>query len=826
MNCGYERELRWHEWHGLRALELTALPAAISPRLNYELLSDCLYQKISLEICMLSQNEKLRIFMLLRAADFSQSTLVKQLEEALNRLEALLADAGFLAVRADLAKDNLYALLLPCTGRQSAMYFAPETGKAYYAPADLTQLMPLDWTAIARALGRSAHAVFSVHLMPASFSAEEKHVISQNCAFFEQENIQRPSDEAAQCVQAYRKLQELSAENVFFMALIMHGDEEAENETAGIMHRTGLIRRQLNARHAAMLDELLTEPLLLAENLTSAGHTCAHALPAVMSRLSHLISREAGAAFSSFPNAAARMPGVRINTKPVNNQPLPDELLDKAGLLIGSIPERGQEIHLPPDWLPLHGAIFGMPGMGKTTYAIGLMNQLWEKGYPFLIIEPTKTEYRTMIDCIPDLRIYTAGRSDVSPMSLNPFIPPKGVTLEQFKPSLISVFMAAFSMTSPLDVIFPDVVNECYTRYGWRSSSTRDSKGVQIFGLHEFICVFRESIRRSHYDNESKANIESGGAYRLQALINSNPTLYDSDHSLPFDTLLEHPTLIELDAIDNPEQKCLIMSMILINLMLVIRSKQICDGRLKNVIMVDEAHLLLGQHMGGANEESAKSSQSAVQLLQNLVVTIRAYGTGLIFADQSPQKLTAEVVSNCSFKTIFHLDSAPDRSLLAQSTGLTEKMVEDIRTLEPGEAYIGCSKLNRPIRVRTPHVRKLLGLRARVSEEELRARTEHTAPPRPFAACSGCAACSSGCSIACRTEGEFLAQSICLRAASALHDPEGLKTLQTNMSALVAGAIASLSGDTEDKQRLSECTRIQLVRRIRLISHADTSTLK
>ncbi len=827
MNCGYERELRWRDWQGIRILELIALPAAISPRLNYELLSDCMYQGISVEITMLSSNGKLRIFILLRANDFSRNGVAKQLESAVDRTRALLSESGFVVQAIDLSKDSLAEELLPASSRCGALYFAEEKCKEYYAPAAVHQLMPLDWVAVARALSRARHAVFSLHLMPTFLSAEEKQILRENCTFFEEQGAQLTSPEIPVCAEIYQQLHALADEKLFLLAAMMHGDEEAERELSSVMHRIGLIRHYAGAPFLSQFDDLLTTSLMLAENLVISGHNYPYNLPPVMRRFSHLITKEAAAALSAFPQNSAKLTGIRINTKPISTDPLPDDLLNADGLHIGTITERGQDIFLPPAWLPLHSMIVGMPGMGKTTYAIGLLHQLWKKGYPFLIIEPTKTEYRTMITpgCIPDLRIYTAGRSDVSPMSLNPFIPPKGVTLEQFKPSLISVFMAAFSMTSPLDVIFPDVVNECYTRYGWRNNSTRDSKGVRIFGLHEFICVFRESIRRSHYDAESKANIESGGAYRLQALINSNPTLYDSDHSLPYDTLLEHPTLIELDAIDNQEQKALIMSIILINLMLVIRNKQVCDGRFKNLIMVDEAHLLLGQHMGGANEESAKSSQSAVQMIQNLIVTIRAYGTGLIFADQSPQKLTAEVVNNCNFKTIFHLDSSEDRQILARNTGLNEKMVQDIRTLQPGEAYIGCSKLNRPICVQTPHVRKLLNLRAQVTDEEVRKRAQISALERPFAACAACASCKNGCNSACRSEAEFLAHSICVTFGDAIHSEEGLKSLTDNISELIASSINSLSVDTADRTRLTQCTRIQLLRRLRLVSHADTNHL-
>ena len=88
-----------------------------------------------------------------------------------------------------------------------------------------------------------------------------------------------------------------------------------------------------------------------------------------------------------------------------------------------------------------------------------------------------------MVDVIPDMNIYTPGNTKISPIMFNPFLPPEGVTLEQFLPSLLSSFQVAFSMTTPLDVIFSESVRNCYAKYGWRNDSTRDCAGVRHFGL-------------------------------------------------------------------------------------------------------------------------------------------------------------------------------------------------------------------------------------------------------------------------------------------------------------------------------------------------------
>lgn len=818
MSCGYERELQWRRWQGLRIVRLSAFPGEIDPRLMGNLISDCIYRGVSLQLCAEAAGGAMHMYVLLRSGDVSQEQLKQNLDDAARQMEALLTGAGLRIDDPAAEMEELEKRMLPCSAQTAALYHVPENATELYVPAEMGKIMPIDWQAVSRALCGAKNAMFCVHLMPASYTPAEKRVLEDNCRFFEERSRSGASEELQKCESVYRRLLQNAGEQQLFLAVSMHGDAEAEREMASLMNRIGLTRLALSPWDVGACKDWLNLSFDLARILTRSGHSYSRQLSPMLSRFSHIIEKNMASVFAALPRRSSDLSGVHIHTKPSSTQPLPEEMLRDDGILVGE--RENQQVFVPAKWMPLHAMIVGMPGMGKTTFAVGLLERLWRKGYPFLIIEPTKTEYRRLLDCIPDLQIYTAGRSDLAPVSINPFLPPRGITLEQFKPSLISVFMAAFSMTSPLDVIFPDVVNECYTRYGWRNNSTRDSEGVKVFGLHEFICVFRDSVRRSHYDSESKANLESGGVYRLQALLNSNPMLFDTDNTLPYERLLEKPTLIELDAIDNPEQKSLIMSILLINLMLTIRNTQGTDGRFKNAVMIDEAHLLLGEQMGAANEESAKSSQSAVQLLKNLVVTIRAYGTGLIFADQSPEKLTHEIVSNCNFKTIFHLDSARDRNMLANDTGLTEEMIQDIRALQPGEAYISCSKLRLPVRVQTPNSGAELKLRDYVSDDVLHENfVGKIKREKPFAACHKCGCNADGCDYACRNEGEFLARSICSKVAEALQDADGIRSVLENLDDLAEAAIGELSSCCVNAETLRRCTAMQTRRRIQLISH-------
>ena len=73
-----------------------------------------------------------------------------------------------------------------------------------------------------------------------------------------------------------------------------------------------------------------------------------------------------------------------------------------------------------------------------------------------------------------------------------------------------------------------------------------------------------------------------------------NGNIYDTENSVQLCDLLQKPTIIELNAIDNQEQEALLMALLLINIILYTKHNQAGDGNLKNILLIDEAHVLLG----------------------------------------------------------------------------------------------------------------------------------------------------------------------------------------------------------------------------------------
>lgn len=537
-------------------------------------------------------------------------------------------------------------------------------------------------------------------------------------------------------------------------------------------------------------------------------------------RLPYIVSSEEAVAFFRLPLHEKTMTAIKSNLfthvqEQFSNAVVSEDNI-QIGMLAGSDSSRIM-IGCPEKAFTKHALVVGTPGSGKTTFSVNLLLQFVRKGIPFLAIEPTKTEYRAMIDSIPDLRIFTPGNNAVSPYIINPFIPPRGIRIEQYIPSLTSAFKAAFSMPSPLDMIFLKAVRACYIQYGWKDYSKLGDQDVTLFGLHEFILTFKKMMANTNYSKEVRGNLESAGLLRLTNLIEQNSNIYDTVNTVPIEDLLTAPTVLELNSIDNAEQKSLIMALLLINICLYTKHNQVGDGELKNAILIDEAHVLLGGGTSYVNGESRADSQgTTIKALQDMIAEIRSYGTSIIIADQSPTKVSREVVANTDIKVSFRLVQSIEKELIADSTNMDEDTKNNLSRLKPGEAYVYYSKLDTPQMVMTEDIREKEGIRLSVSDEEVAGRStywnSHIELLKPYTECKYCRECRDSCDFDIRSNAEFIANSALERFRVYIKDTEMFKRYVFGLPILMKKEFNNSTG-TEQK-KLQICSRIKLFRKI------------
>ena len=543
-------------------------------------------------------------------------------------------------------------------------------------------------------------------------------------------------------------------------------------------------------------------------------------------RMVHMISAAEVMTFFHAPIDNGLITGFPVNRIRLSRETFAKGVIDRDSVQLGRLMGTGNNevpFGAPLKGFTRHALVVGMPGTGKTTFSVNLLLQFYKRGIPFLAIEPTKSEYRAMIDAVPDLQVFTPGKNSVVPFIINPFLPPDGITLETFKPSLVSAFKAAFSMPSPLDILFANAIDACYVKHGWRGYSKRGDPGTQLFGLHEFVLTFREIIRNSSYSAESKGNMESAGVFRLLNLVIQNGNIYDTENSVPLQDLLRKPTIIELNAIDNQEQKALIMALLLINIILYTKHNQAGDGNLKNILLIDEAHVLLG---GGTQtqEGAAEAGASTVRALQNMIVEIRSYGTGIIIADQSPQKVTKEIVGNTDVKIMFQLVQVEDKSIIAASSNMSEADEDQLSRLNTGEAYAYFRGLVEPVRIMTEDIREKEGIRLVVPDSELQQRMHYwddkQALLKPYSDCSICDICGR-CNFTLRDDAKYYVDQLFMRDKPSVKDKQTLFAKIMNMEKRLTELNTGYEG--EKFRQLLYCVCVRYIRKAALETTAILS---
>ena len=467
-----------------------------------------------------------------------------------------------------------------------------------------------------------------------------------------------------------------------------------------------------------------------------------------------------------------------------------------------------------------HGLIVGMPGSGKTNFSLGLLLQFWNDFHiPFLAIEPTKSEYRSLIDGVNDLQVFTPGKTQVSPYIINPFLPPTGVTVESYVPSLMSAFKAAFSMPDPLPDIFLAAINDCYNEYGWKNDSTKDDPSVQKFGLYEFIKVFKKKIQHMDYKGDVKSNMESAGVVRLISLIEQNSNIYDTINTIPLEDLLTKPTVIELNAINNKEQKSLIMALLLIMICVYTKNNVSGDGKLKNVLLIDEAHVLLA---GGStkSESGADSHGSTVEALEDMIAEIRSYGTSIIIADQSPTKVGRSIVANTNVKVIFKLVEKENKDAISTATNMDEADYDLLGRLGVGEALLHYGRVYSPLHIKTYNVQDRAIIRPVISDQEIASLSRYWVTHQelliPHIECKYSATCKKECDFKTRANADFIASRLINEYLYELNDKTAFIKFLVKMDRPIV-ALLKENPSIGSNDKLLNCIKIKFIRKALLI---------
>ncbi|NEP61383.1 MAG: hypothetical protein F6K31_31265, partial [Symploca sp. SIO2G7] len=141
---------------------------------------------------------------------------------------------------------------------------------------------------------------------------------------------------------------------------------------------------------------------------------------------------------------------------------------------------------------------------------------------------------------------------------------------------------------------------------------------------------------------------------------------------------------------------------------------------LKHVVVIEEAHNIVGTDAKGAAEEGASNPKAeATKYIVRMLAEMRALGQGIIIADQLPSTVSSEVIKNTNVKLAHRTVSGDDREILQQSMLLTGTQSEELARANPGDAYLFMEGTYKSVRIKEPNTKLIYGIEEPPSNEEL-----------------------------------------------------------------------------------------------------------
>lgn len=361
---------------------------------------------------------------------------------------------------------------------------------------------------------------------------------------------------------------------------------------------------------------------------------------------------------------------------------------------MGSIIQNGQvleysKVHLNKKLLSQHIFISGVTGAGKTTTCQKILTQ---SGLPFLVIEPAKTEYRSLYQIDDSIQYYTVGNEKVSPFRLNPFELLPNEQLAGHIDMLKATFAAVFPMEASMPYLIEEAIVRSYEQKGWDISTSTNFFYDNPFEhpeecfpiMSELLEVLKQVIASKGFGRELQEKYEGSLISRLDNLtVGSKGRMLNTRVSIDVNKLLDQKVVIELDDLKDEQDKALLMGFLIGRVAEAVKQRHKVDVDFQHITLIEEAHRLLEKPDGSDNAKKLGVSQFA-----NLLAEVRKYGECLIIADQIPNKLTPEVLKNTNTKIIHRLFAADDREVLGETVGLSDEQKQFLPMLKAGEAVV------------------------------------------------------------------------------------------------------------------------------------------
>jgi helicase HerA-like protein len=376
------------------------------------------------------------------------------------------------------------------------------------------------------------------------------------------------------------------------------------------------------------------------------------------------------------------------------------------GAILDGLDRPVGEFGVPLPTLNRHALVAGATGAGKSQTVRHLLEQLTLAGLPWLVIEPVKSEYAAMAGRLAGagtVTVINPADPAAIPFSVNPLAPEPGYPVQAHIDMVRALFLAAFDADEPFPQIMSQALERVYRDCGWDVVTGGRVPGAAAGPVIPTLAQLQRAalavIEEVGYGPQLRADVRGFVDVRLRSLrVGSAGRFFEGGHPADIGALLRRNVVLAIEDVANDEDKAFVMGTLVVRVVehLRLRARAGRVAGLAHVMVIEEAHRLLRAGRAG------RASGHAVELFAGLLAEIRAYGEGLVVAEQIPAKLVADVVKNTALKVVHRLPAADDRALVGAAMNLDEGQSRAVVSLLPGVAAVFADGMDRPVRVRVP----------------------------------------------------------------------------------------------------------------------------
>lgn len=361
--------------------------------------------------------------------------------------------------------------------------------------------------------------------------------------------------------------------------------------------------------------------------------------------------------------------------------------------------EERTRIKLSSKSLTSHAFITGSTGAGKSNAVYQILDEVSNEGVKFLVIEPTKGEYKNVFGSREDVNVYGTNPRLNELLRINPFSFPREIHVLEHIDRIVEIFNVCWPMYAAMPAVLKDAIEKSYEDCGWNLTESTNRYDESYYP--RFADIERNVktiIDASEYDTENKGAYKGSLLTRLHSLTNGLNGMIFCDDEISCKILFENNTIVDLSRVGSSETKSLIMGILVLKLQEHrMSSAEGMNSNLKHVTVLEEAHHILKRISTEQNQEGANLLGKSVEMIANAIAEMRTYGEGFIIADQSPGLLDMAAIRNTNTKIIMRLPDKGDRELVGYAANLDDDQIKELAKLPCGVAAVYQNEWVQPV---------------------------------------------------------------------------------------------------------------------------------